>query len=160
MASMRSESATGLVTAIGSASIALSCGGDSSLIAIEASDSDGGLFVILFSSRREGRNHSAFSARGESGREKVDRLGGGDRFDVSGRKAEQLDALYELGLEFRVTEFTGYDLAERDLTGRRDRQTQHQFAFECRIDPQGAIVECENRTLVLVEHELYFFAAA
>jgi hypothetical protein len=60
-----------------------------------------------------------------SGGEEIDRLGGGDRFYVSRFEAEHPDTLYEFTLEIFVTEFTGYDLAERNLPRGCDRQPQN-----------------------------------
>ena len=41
-----------------------------------------------------------FNCFDRSGREKVDRLGGRDRFDISRFKTEQFNALNQLALEF------------------------------------------------------------
>ena len=55
--------------------------------------------------------------------EEIYRLGGRNGLNVSALKLEEFDALHQLALKLLVTEFAGYNLAERDGTTGIDGQS-------------------------------------
>src|SRR5690606_11929610 len=97
--------------------------------------------------------------RASSGKE-IDRLGSRNGRDVLRLETKQHYPLHELLLEIRIPELRRDHLARRHRPVRRNREPQHDLAFERRILSQRAVVERVDRTLVLIEDPLDLLAAA
>src|SRR6516165_8615105 len=95
-----------------------------------------------------------------SGREEVDRLGGGDGIDVPGVETEQAHKCDDLALELGVLELARDHAAHGYLAARSDGELQHQFPLQLGVVPQRAGVQAVDAPLVLIEHQLDLLARA
>jgi len=86
--------------------------------------------VDLASRRNWLRSHGAYRRRDRLCREEIDRLCRRNGLDITRFESEQLDPLYELALEIRVTQLARDDFTHRDLAVGGNRQPQYKLAFE------------------------------
>src|SRR5262245_41575567 len=91
-------------------------------------------------------------------RQEIDRVDDGQRLDAFLRPEVDLaHAIHDLGREIRRFHVRRLQRAHRHAAVRLDRQAQHHLPFQSRVIAQLTVVQPIERSLVAVEHDLYFF---